>query len=98
MVALLGGMAEAIFQQLRLGMRDSQEDPRDAVIRQLQEYLREAEQALATSEELRRVEVEHVERVSLMERLEEQQDMRRAAAAPSGADAANPGDEDNIPL
>src|SRR3546814_13303124 len=74
LAAILGGTAEATFQQLRLGMRDSQEeDPRDAVIRELQEYLREAEQALTTSEELRRVEVEHVERVCLMERLEEQQ-------------------------
>lgn len=57
-------------------MRDTEEDLRDVVIRELREYLQEAEHALATSEELRRVEVEHVERVCLMERLEEQQDMR----------------------
>src|SRR3546814_12640797 len=58
-------------------MRDSEEeDPRDAIIRELQEYLREAEHALATSEQLRRVEVEHIEQVCLMERLEERRGMR----------------------
>jgi len=75
LAALLGGSAEATFQQLRLGMRDTEEDPRDVVIRELREYLREAEHALATSEKLRHMQVEHVERVCLMERLEEQQDM-----------------------
>ncbi|HZD24996.1 MAG TPA: DUF6538 domain-containing protein, partial [Alphaproteobacteria bacterium] len=65
--ALLGGLAEAVFDQLRLEMEFG-DDPRERLIEELEEALR-------TSEELRRIEVELVERRCLMERLHEQRDM-----------------------